>query len=61
MSAPINPATNAAAVLYRRVLIDLDKSRAELVATGSAPHVLAALDRYRAAVQAALHTRGVTR
>lgn len=56
-----NPATNPAAVLYRRVLIDLDKARAELVATGGAPHVLAALDRYRATVQAALHSSGVIR
>ncbi|GFG83357.1 hypothetical protein [Mycolicibacter algericus] len=61
MSAAHNPATNPAAVLYRRVLIDLDKMRAELVATGSARHVVAALATYRATVQAALHTQGVRR
>lgn len=61
MNAAHNPATNPAAVLYRRVLIDLDKMRAELVATGGAPEVFAALANYRATIQAALHTQGVTR
>ncbi len=54
-------ATHPTAVFYRRTLVDLDKSRVDLVATGGAPHVIAALDRYRATVQAALHQQGVTR
>ena len=61
MSAGHNPATNPTAVLYRRTLIDLDKARAELVAGGGAATVITALDAYRAAVQDALHTQGVSR
>ncbi|MDD7812594.1 hypothetical protein PP713_08495 [Mycobacterium sp. CSUR Q5927] len=61
MSAATNPATDPTAVFYRRTLIDLDKTRVQLVEAGGAPHVIAALDRYRATVQAALHTQGATR
>lgn len=58
MNAP-NPATNPVAVFYRRTLIDLDKTRTELAATGAARHVIDALDAYRGTVQAALHAQGV--
>lgn len=61
MSAATNPATNPTAVFYRRTLIDLDKMRVQLRAAGGAPEVFAALATYRATVQAALHTQGVTR
>lgn len=61
MSADHNPATNPTAIFYRRVLVDLDKARAALIAIGAAAPVIAALDRYRAAVQDALHTQGVSR
>ncbi|WP_165797906.1 hypothetical protein [Mycolicibacter virginiensis] len=57
----MSAATDPVAVFYRRTLIDLDKARAELVAIGAAATVVAALDRYRAAVQDALHTQGAAR
>ncbi|MEB3022907.1 hypothetical protein [[Mycobacterium] crassicus] len=60
MSAGINPATHPTAVLYRRTLIELDQTRVQLVATGAARHVIAALDDYRSTIQTALHTEGVT-
>lgn len=60
MNAPINPATDPLAVFYRRTLIDLDKMRVQLRTAGGAPEVFAALATYRATVQAALHTQGVT-
>jgi len=56
----VNAATDPLAIFYRRTLIELDQSRVQLITTGAAPHVIAALDRYRATVQAALHTQGVT-
>ena len=55
-----NPGTHPVAVFYRRTLIELDRTRVQLVATGGAPHVLAALDNYRRTIQAGLHTQGVT-
>lgn len=61
MTADHNSATNPTAVFYRRTLIDLDKARAELIATGGSPEVLAALDAYRASIQSALHTQGAAR
>ena len=57
---PPNPATNPAAVLYRRTLIDLDKDRARHLATGSPRYVIDALDHYRTTLQTALHKQGVT-
>lgn len=55
-----NPATAPIAVFYRRTLIELDKARVELISHGAASEVVAAVDVYRAAVQAALHTQGVS-
>lgn len=57
----MSAATDPVAVFYRRTLIDLDKARSELIATGGSSEVLAALDAYRAAIQSALHSQGVTR
>lgn len=57
----MNAATDPIAVFYRRTLIDLDKMRVQLRAAGGAPEVFAALANYRATIQAALHTQGVTR
>lgn len=57
----MSAATDPVAVFYRRTLIDLDKARAELVNVGAAATVITALDNYRAAVQEALHTQGVSR
>ncbi len=55
----MNPATDPVAVFYRQTLIDLDRTRVELLARGAATAVVAALDVYRAAVQTALHGMGV--
>lgn len=55
----MSAATDPTAVFYRRTLIDLDRARCELLATGGNPDVLAALDNYRTSIQTALHTTGV--
>lgn len=60
MSAP-NPATSPAAVFYRRTLIDLDNAALQLREIGATAAVVDAFNHYRAAVQEALHTQGVSR
>lgn len=53
--------SEAVGVLYRRTLIELDQTRAQLAASGAlCPTVVAALDVYRSTVQESLHAQEVS-